>query len=86
MRHFTVPTFWDEYNKLRTEIRELADRCYELLFPIEIYSDERIAEFDAAEDESRKLFERKGLRHRAGASRERGCGGRRELRRPHPSA
>ncbi len=31
MNHFTVPSFWDEYNKLPTRIQQIADKNFELL-------------------------------------------------------
>lgn len=31
MKHFTSPSFWECYDKLPTEIKELADKNYELL-------------------------------------------------------
>ena len=31
MNHFTTPDFWDHYDSLPTEIRELADKNYILL-------------------------------------------------------
>jgi mRNA-degrading endonuclease RelE of RelBE toxin-antitoxin system len=31
MRHLASPTFWDCYDKLPKDIRELADKCFELL-------------------------------------------------------
>ncbi len=31
MRHFTLPSFWELYNKLPRPIQELADKNYELL-------------------------------------------------------
>ncbi|ADE15392.1 conserved hypothetical protein [Nitrosococcus halophilus Nc 4] len=31
MKHFTNPSFWECYDKLPTEIKELADKNYELL-------------------------------------------------------
>ena len=31
MNHFTTPDFWQHYNALPREVRELADKNYELL-------------------------------------------------------
>ena len=31
MKHFTVPSFWDCYNKLPADIQQQADKNYELL-------------------------------------------------------
>lgn len=31
MKHFTLPRFWQHYQKLPREIQELADKNYELL-------------------------------------------------------
>ena len=31
MNHFTTPDFWDHYNALPKEVRELADKNYALL-------------------------------------------------------
>jgi hypothetical protein len=31
MNHFTTPEFWDRYNHLPAEVRELADKNFELL-------------------------------------------------------
>ena len=31
MRHFTTPEFWQLYNRLSQELRDLADKNYELL-------------------------------------------------------
>jgi hypothetical protein len=31
MNHFTTPDFWDHYNSLPKEVRELADKNYALL-------------------------------------------------------
>jgi hypothetical protein len=31
LKHFTTPEFWEHYHLLRAEIRELADKNFELL-------------------------------------------------------
>jgi mRNA-degrading endonuclease RelE of RelBE toxin-antitoxin system len=31
LKHFTVPSFWHNYNKLPKEIQQLADKNYQLL-------------------------------------------------------
>jgi mRNA-degrading endonuclease RelE of RelBE toxin-antitoxin system len=31
MKHFTVPDFWEAYNKLPEEIKKLADKNFEIL-------------------------------------------------------
>jgi hypothetical protein len=31
MKHFTVPSFWENYQKLPTDIKDQADKNYQLL-------------------------------------------------------
>lgn len=31
MNHRTLPRFWERYRRLPNEVRELADRCFQLL-------------------------------------------------------
>jgi hypothetical protein len=59
MNHFSTPGFWFHYRKLPDEVRELADRCFEMLRSDHNHSSlrfKKVGKFWSA---------RVGLRHRA---------------------
>jgi hypothetical protein len=41
LKHFAAPSFWEKYDHLPENIRNLADQSYAILFPVHIAASPR---------------------------------------------